>query len=379
MVLEAMMPYLKAEYGNASSLTHTLGRSANAAVERAREQVAQAIGASSPGEIVFTSGATEAINMALKGVFERYSTKGKHFITCQTEHKAVLDTFAYLEKRGAEVTYLGVDATGRIDPEEVRAAIRRDTVLLCIMSANNETGVCQPVEQLAHLASKHGILYFCDATQSLGKSPIDVRKSPIDLLCFSAHKLYGPKGAGGLYIRKRTRRIQVEPLFHGGKQELGLRAGTLNVPAIVGMGEAITLSMSLLESESARLSKLRRRLEKELTALPQVFVNGEDAERLPHVSNITIRHLPAEILMGQLPMFGMATGSACVSGTRDPSHVLMAMGMDAADARSSIRLSLGRFNTSSDVERVCEKLSAAIARLREKAPAWLLYERGLIK
>lgn len=317
--------------------------------------------------------------MVLKGVFERYSTKGRHFITCVTEHKSVLDTFAFLEKKGAEVTYLGVDERGRIDPRAVKDAIRPDTVLISVMSANNETGVCHPVETLATIATEHGILYFCDATQSIGKTALDLQKVPIDLLCFSAHKLYGPKGVGVLYVRRKNRRIQIEPLLHGGKQESSMRAGTLNVPAIVGMGEAVHLSMDQFETESTRLEQLRSRLETQLSNLPLVTINGSGSpERLPHISNITVRHLHAEKLMSRLPMLGMATGSACVSGTRDPSHVLLSMGLDAVDARSSVRISLGRSNTADEIDLVINKLSDAIHELRAESPAWQLYERGLI-
>ncbi len=376
-VLEAMMPYLTTHFANASSVTHRAGRATAAAVENAREQVASFIGASSK-EITFTSGATEAINMVLKGVFERYKTKGRHFITCQTEHKAVLDTFAYLEKQGAEVTYLPVSPEGSLDLIGLEAAIRPDTVLIALMHANNETGVLHPVQDIAEIAASQDVLFFCDATQAAGKVPINVAESGVDLLCLSAHKLYGPKGVGALYVRHRRKRIQTGVLLHGGSQENKLRAGTLNVPGIVGFGQAAALAGEEVGSDSLRLEKLRDELESGLIALPATFVNGLGAARLPNVSNIAFKHLKADQLMVSVPDIALASGSACVSGTRDPSHVLKAMGLSDEDAHASIRFSLGRFNTSADIRTSIAQVTASVSKLRAASPIWQLHESGLV-
>lgn len=377
-VLEAMLPYLKDQYGNASSLMHSLGRAAAAAVEKSRKQVGSLINIPETDTILFTSGATEAINTVLKGVFEQYQSKGRHFITCKTEHKAVLDTFSYLEKKGAEVSYLEVDQLGRLDLEQLESAIRPDTVMIALMSANNETGVVHPLDDLCRIAQKHEVLFFCDATQSIGKQTIDLQQTPIDLLCLSAHKFHGPKGVGALYVRKKNKRIQIGSLLHGGGQENGLRAGTLNVPAIVGMGKAAELAQEYRVADSKRLAGLRNKLEEKILKLPQTYINGQGTERLPHVSNITIRHLRAASLIARLPMLCLSTGSACVSGSRDPSHVLMAMGRNPEDAFSSIRLSLGRFNTEEEIEAAGNQICGAIVALRSESPNWQLFEKGMI-
>lgn len=377
-VLEAMLPFLKDQYGNASSLLHSLGRSASSAVEKSRLQVGRLINAPQSDTLLFTSGSTEAINMVLKGVFERYQSKGRHFITCKTEHKAVLDTFAYLEKQGATVTYLDVDAGGRLDLDQLESAIRPDTVLLSLMSANNETGVLHPVDEIARIAQKHEVLFFCDATQSIGKQHFDLHQLPIDLLCLSAHKFHGPKGVGALYIRKKNKRIQIGPLLHGGGQENGLRGGTLNVPAIVGMGKAAEMALEQLEQQISQLARWRNELESRLLTLPQIFVNGQESMRLPNVTNLTIRHLRAATLIPSLPNLCISTGSACVSGTRDPSHVLMAMGRNAEDAHASIRISLGRFNTSQEIRLAGDQLLEVVTSLRAESPNWQLFEKGLI-
>lgn len=378
LVLEAMMPYFTTQYGNASSLVHAPGRAAAQAVQTAREQIAELIGASDPSTLVFTSGATEAINLALKGVFEQYQSKGKHFITCRTEHKAVLDTFEYLRKKGAEITFLEVDPQGRIDLSELRSLIRPDTVMLALMSANNETGVMHPLNEIAGIAEEQDVLFFCDATQSVGKVPIDVEHLGVDLLCMSAHKFYGPKGVGALYIRKRNKRIQLAPLLHGGGQENGLRAGTYSVPNIVGMGAAAAQAIQYIEEEGKRLQALRDHLEMGLMELSQTYVNGLGAPRLPHVSNISFRHIRASTLMTRLPRICMSSGSACVSGSRDPSHVLLAMGHSPEDAFSTVRLSLGRFTTSDEIKEALEKIHLSVQGLRTESPTWQLFERGLI-
>jgi len=377
-VLNAMMPYFTTQFANASSLTHRAGRAAAAAVDKAREQTAALIDAT-PGEITFTSGATEAVNMAIKGVFEHYHSKGKHIISCRTEHKAVLDTLAYLEKKGAEVTYLPVTADGRIEVDALEAAIRPDTILVALMWANNETGVIHPIADIAEVAHKHQVLFFCDATQAAGKVEIDVRKTGPDLLCLSAHKLYGPKGTGALYVRRRSKRIQTGALLHGGGQENKLRAGTLNVPGIVGLGKAAEIARQQLTEETPRLTALRNALETALSELPATAVNGQGAPRLPHVTNITFRHLRADQIMVSVPDIALASGSACVSGTRDPSHVLMAMRLSAPDAHASLRFSLGRFNTEAEVNTAIRQLTIAVEQLRASSPIWQLHEAGLVE
>ena len=376
-VLEAMMPYLTTHYANASSLTHRAGRTAAAAIDTARQQVAALIGAS-PNEITFTSGATEAINMAIKGVFEHYQSKGKHIISCRTEHKAVLDTLAYLEKKGAEVTYLPVATDGRVDVSALEAAIRPDTILVALMWANNETGVLHPIADIAACTRKHETLFFCDATQAAGKVEITISKTGPDLLCLSAHKLYGPKGTGALYIRRRSKRIQTGALLHGGGQENKLRAGTLNVPGIVGLGKAAEIARSQLADEAPRITTLRNTLETALAKLPATAVNGQGAPRLPNVSNMTFRHLRADQIMVSVPDIALASGSACVSGTRDPSHVLMAMGHSEADAHASLRFSLGRFNTETEVNTAIQQLTTAVEQLRASSPIWQMHEAGLL-
>ncbi|WP_353127423.1 cysteine desulfurase family protein [Parapedobacter pyrenivorans] len=376
-VLEAMMPYFTVNFANASSLTHRAGRLAAAAVDAAREQVAALIGAS-PKEITFTSGATEAINMAIKGVFEHYAAKGKHFITCSTEHKAILDTFAYLEKRGAEVTYLPVKDDGCIDLGLLESTIRADTVLIALMHANNETGVLHPVGQIAAIANNHDVLFFCDATQAAGKVAVTSGADGPDLLCLSAHKLYGPKGIGALYVRRRNKRIQTGALLHGGGQENKLRAGTLNVPAIVGFGKAAEIAQQSLSEEALQLTTLRDELEAALSKLPATMVNGLGAPRLPGVSNMTFKHLRADQIMVKMPDIALASGSACVSGTRDPSHVLVAMGHSDADAHASLRFSLGRFNTATDIRSAIVQVTSAVEQLRASSPIWQLHLSGMV-
>lgn len=377
-VLEAMMPYFRDQYGNASSLLNILGRSAAQAVDVARKQVAKLIGASEVDTLVFTSGATEAINMALKGVFYRYQSKGKHFITCQTEHKAVLETFASLEKLGATVTYLPVDSQGQIDLVQLQSSIRPDTVLVALMAANNETGVCHPIDEIGQITAAHDVLFFCDATQSIGKQPINVERTHVDMLCFSAHKFHGPKGIGALYIRNRSKRIQLEPLLNGGNQENKLRGGTLNVPAIVGFGAAAAIALANLNQNLSHMENLRNHLERQLLQIPESFVNGEEAIRLPHVSNITFRHIKAALLISRLPNICLSTGSACVSGSRDPSHVLLAMGLENEDCFATIRISLSKWNTFKEIDQAIYEIRNAVEKLRAESPAWELYQKGLI-
>lgn len=378
-VLESMMPYLTTHYGNASSLTHSPGRTASAAVELARNQIASLIHAKDPEELFFTSGSTESINTVIKGVYDHYQSIGSHFITCRTEHKAVLDTFDYIRKKGATVTYLDVDHQGRIDLKELEQSIRKDTVLISLMASNNETGVLHPIDDIAQIATKHQVLFFCDATQSAGKIPLDLDKSPIDILCMSSHKMYGPKGIGALYVRKKNKRIQIGSLLHGGKQENNRRAGTLNVPAIVGFGKAAELSTATMRDDMIRLEKMRNLLEDDLLNLPQTRINGYEAPRLPHITNVTFRHVKATEIMIRLPELGMATGSACVSGLRDPSHVLTAMGINKEDAFSTLRISLGRYHTQHEIQLAIDLIKNAVLELRDSSPSWQLFQKGLIE
>jgi len=376
-VLAEMLPFFAENYGNASSVNHLVGKKAAEAVQTARNRVADLIGATDR-EITFTSGATEAINLAIKGVFDRYQSIGKHMITCSTEHKAVLDVCRSLEDRGADITYLPVDGSGNIDLQDLRNAIRKDTVLISLMYANNETGVVHPVEQIGRIARDNNVLFFCDATQAVGKTPVSVDENSIDLMAFSAHKMYGPKGVGALFIKSKSRRIQVESLITGGGQENKLRGGTLNVPGIVGMGTAAHLCKQLMSVESSRLNSLRDHLENSLLKLEKTYLNGLHTSRLNHVSNITFRFLKAEQIMAGVSNIAMASGSACSTGSLDPSHVLLSMGLSKDDAHASLRLSLGRFNTREEIDLAIELISKKVSDLREKSPSWELFKKGLI-
>lgn len=377
-VLEEMIPYFSQHYGNAASLNHRFGKKAAEAVSIARLRIADLIEASEK-EITFTSGATEAINLAIKGVFNRYQSIGKHIITSEAEHRAVLDVCQFLEKKGAEITYLPVNRNGQINLNELSAAIRKDTILVALMYANNETGVISPVYEIAEITTSKQVLFFCDATQAIGKIPVSVQKSLIDMIAFSAHKIHGPKGVGALYIKRKNRRIQLEPLLHGGGQENHLRAGTLNVPGIVGFGAAALKAQELMAFESLRLKELRDHLEKEILKIEETYSNGSEANRLSHVSNVTIRFLKAEQIMSKLGSIAMASGSACSTGSLEPSHVLLAMGLEKDDAHASLRLSLGRFTTKEEIETSIQLLKKEIALLRKQSPVWELYEKGMIK
>lgn len=376
-VLQEMLPYFSEHYGNAASVNHRFGKKAAEAVHLARECVASIIEASEK-EIIFTSGATESINLVIKGVFERYQSVGKHIITCKTEHKAVLDVCKSLEKKGAEVTYLPVNEKGEIDQDEYQNAIRKDTILICILYANNETGVLHPIKNMAKVAQEKNVLFFCDATQAIGKIPVSVKDSAIDLMAFSSHKIYGPKGVGALYIKRKNRRIQLEPLVHGGGQENQLRAGTLNVPGIVGFGAAAIKAQELMNEERIRLDELRNCLEKELLQIEESVVNGDTKNRLPNVTNISFRHLKAEQIMASVPMISMASGSACSTGSLEPSHVLLAMGIENDLAHAALRLSLGRFTTKDEISQTVALLKISIEKLRAESPIWMLYKKGLL-
>ncbi|CAM3375743.1 cysteine desulfurase family protein [Rhodothermus bifroesti] len=360
-VLERMLPYFTERFGNPASKGHRYGLEAEAAVEAAREQVAALLGAE-PENVIFTSGATEALNLAIKGVAEASIHRGRHLVTVQTEHRAVLEACRRLEQRGWEVTYLPVDAEGRLDLAALEAALRPETVLLCVMWANNETGVLHPIPEIARLARAHGVPLLVDATQAVGKIPVQV--AGIDLLACSAHKFYGPKGVGVLYVRRRPE-LRLLPLIDGGGHEQGLRSGTLNVPGIVGMGAAALRAAEVMAAEMPRLQALRDRLEQGLrTALPGVRVNGAGAPRLPQTSSITLEGVRADRLLASVRTLALSAGSACGSGRGKPSHVLRAMGRSDTEAQATLRISLGRFTTEADIDYALTELIAAVERLR---------------
>lgn len=364
-VVDAMIPYFTSNFGNAASRNHPFGWHAEEAVEYAREQVAALVHAD-PKEIVFTSGATESDNLALKGIFEMYAGKGKHIITCTTEHRAVLDCCRHLEKLGAGITYLEVNENGLPDLAKLEAAIRPDTILVAIMYANNETGTIMPVQAISAIAKKKGVLFFSDATQAVGKIPVDVIKDDIDLLAFSAHKLYGPKGVGALYVRRKNPRVKISPQLHGGGHERGLRSGTLNVPGIVGFGKACEIARIEMNEEAERLGKLRDRLETSLLQIGETYRNGDKEQRLPHVSNLSFEYVEGEgLLIGLNKNIAVSSGSACTSASMEPSHVLKAMGLSDDLAHSSIRFSLGRFTSSEEIDYTIDQVTGMVKMLRE--------------
>jgi cysteine desulfurase len=364
-VVEAMLPYFGEKFGNAASKSHSFGWIAEEAVENAREQLAQLINAH-PKEIVFTSGATESDNLALKGAFEMYSSKGNHIITAATEHKAVLDTCKHIEKLGGEITYLPVDSDGRIEIGELEAAIRPSTILIAIMYANNEIGTIQPVREIASVAKKHSVLFFCDSAQAVGKIPVDVIADGIDLLAFTAHKMYGPKGIGALYVRRKDPRVRATAQMDGGGHEKGMRSGTLNVPAIVGFGKACELCMNEMNDDRKRLSVLRDKLENALVFLNNVSVNGSCEHRLPHTTNLSFKDVSAERLMMTFNRnIAVSSGSACTSALVEPSYVLKALGLPDDLARSSLRFGLGRFTTDEQIDYVIEEVSKNVKKLRD--------------
>lgn len=376
-VLEAMLPYFVEKFGNAASRNHSFGWVAEEAVDYSREQVAKLINAD-PKEIIFTSGATEADNLAIKGVFEMYATKGNHIITCTTEHKAVLDTCKHIEKAGGEVTYLDVKEDGLIDLEELEKAITPKTVLISIMYGNNETGVIQDVKGISKIARKHGILFFTDATQAVGKIPVDVNADGIDLMAFSAHKMYGPKGVGALYVRRKNPRVKVTSQMDGGGHERGMRSGTLNVPSIVGFGKACELCMNEMESEAARLSKMRDRLESALMELEETYVNGNREHRLPHTANISFKYVEGEgLMMGFNKNIALSSGSACTSASLEPSYVLKALGLGDDLAHSSLRFGLGRFTTDEQIDFTIKAIKDTVLKLREMSPLWEMFKEGV--
>jgi cysteine desulfurase len=364
-VVELMLPYFTGKFGNAASRHHSFGWEAEAAVELAREQVAALIGAE-PNEIIFTSGATESDNLALKGVWETYATKGNHIITCNIEHKAVLDTCKHLEKLGAEVTYLEVNPDGLIDTEKLEAAIKPTTILICLMYANNEIGTVMPVREISRISRKHGVLFFTDAAQAVGKIPVHVNQDGIDLMALTAHKIYGPKGVGALYVRRRNPRVRLTAQMDGGGHERGMRSGTLNVPGIVGFGRACALCFEEMTRDARRLSRLRDKLENALLQLEETYVNGSREHRLPHVSNLSFKYVVGEgLLMAINKEIAVSSGSACTSASLEPSYVLKALGLDDGLAHSSLRFALGRFTTEEEIDYAIAQVSKAVVRLRE--------------
>ena len=349
-VLESMLPFFTKHFGNAASHSHTFGWEAEAAVQYAREQVANLINAE-PNEIVFTSGATESDNLALKGVFEMYASKGNHIITVSTEHKAVLDSCAYLEKLGADVTYLGVNKEGIIGLKELESTIKPETILIAVMYANNETGVVQLVKEIGKIAKKHSILFFSDATQAVGKIPVNVTEDNIDLMSFSAHKIYGPKGTGALYVRRKNPRVRLTAQIDGGGHEKNMRSGTLNVPGIVGFGKACELCKIEMQKDADNLKFLRDKLESALLKFKNVSVNGNIQQRLPNVSNMSFQKMNSAEMMSKLSKnIALSSGSACTSATLSPSFVLKAMGLSDEMALSSLRFGLGRFTTEEEID-----------------------------
>ncbi len=376
-VLEAMIPYFVENFGNAASRNHSFGWQAEEAVDYAREQVAQLIGAD-PKEIIFTSGATEGDNLGIKGVYEMYASKGNHIITCTTEHKAVLDTCKHLEKLGAEVTYLEVQPDGLVDLKQLEAAMKPTTILVAIMYANNEIGVVQPVKEISAIAKKHGALFFTDAVQAVGKIPVDVIADGIDIMAFTAHKMYGPKGVGALYVRRKNPRVKVTAQVDGGGHERGMRSGTLNVPGIVGFGKCCELARLEMASDTERISKLRDKLENALKQIDESYVNGNPAHRLPHVSNISFKYVEGEgLMMGFNKDIALSSGSACTSASLEPSYVLKALGLGDDLAHSSLRFGLGRYTTEEQIDFTIKAVTDTVLKLREMSPLWEMFKEGI--
>ncbi len=376
-VVEAMLPYFNDKFGNAASRNHSFGWTAEEAVENARGQIARLVNAT-PKEIIFTSGATESNNLAIKGVAEMYREKGNHIITQVIEHKAVLDTCKRLEKYGFEVTYLPVEKDGRINLDDLRRAITPKTILISIMYANNEIGVVQPIAEIGKIAKEKGILFHSDGVQAAGKIPVDVQKDNIDLLSLTAHKFYGPKGCGALYVRRKNPRVQLSAIIDGGGHERGMRSGTLNVPGIVGFGKASELCQSEMAAESERLRRLRDRLKDGIFAkLDEVYVNGSLTQRLPHNLNVSFAFVEGESLLMGINDIAVSSGSACTSATLEPSYVLKALGVGEDLAHTSIRFGLGRFNTEEEVDYVTSRVVETVNRLRELSPLYEMAKEGV--
>ncbi len=375
-VLETMIPFFTEDFGNAASRNHPFGWKAEEAVDYAREQIATLIGANEK-EIIFTSGATESNNLALKGVFEMYAEKGKHIITAVTEHKAILDTCKHLEKQGAEITYLHPAENGLLTVAQIEEAIRPDTIVVSIMFGNNEIGVLQPIREIGAVCKKHGVLFHSDATQAVGKIPVDVIADNIDLMSFTAHKMYGPKGIGALYVRRKNPRVKVTAQMDGGGHERGMRSGTLNVPGIVGFGKAAEIARLDMQSDTERIIKMRDRLENELLTLEESYLNGSKEHRLPHTTNISFKYVEGEGLMMAIKDIAVSSGSACTSASLEPSYVLKSLGLDDELAHSSLRFGLSRFTTDEEIDFTIKCVTDAVNRLRDMSPLWEMFKDGI--
>ena len=374
-VADKMIPYLREQFGNPASRSHMYGWTAEKAVEEARAEVARLVGAD-PREIVWTSGATEGNNLAIKGVAQFYKTKGKHIITVKTEHKAVLDTVRELERQGFEATYLQPQENGLITIEQLAAAIRPDTILVSVMLVNNEIGVVQPIDAIGELCRSKGIVFHCDAAQATGKIKIDLQTSKVDLMTFTAHKSYGPKGIGALYVRRKPR-IRIEPQMHGGGHERGMRSGTLATHQIVGMGEAFRIAREEMDSEIARVTALRDRLIKGLSGIEEIYINGDLAHRVPHNLNVSFNYVEGESLIMAIKEIAVSSGSACTSASLEPSYVLRALGRSDELAHSSIRFTFGRFTTKADIDFTIDLIKEKVAKLRALSPLWDMYKDGI--
>lgn len=376
-VVDAMVPYFYDKFGNAASRSHHFGWEAEDAVDYSREQIARLLNVEDK-EVIFTSGATESNNLAIKGVFEMYAKKGNHIITAETEHKAVLDTCKHLEKAGAEITYLKVQEDGLVNLADLEAAIKPSTILVSLMWANNETGVIQPMAEIAKICEKHGVLFHSDATQAVGKIPTHPRETGVHLMSFTAHKMYGPKGVGALYVSRKNPRVKVTAQMDGGGHERGMRSGTLNVPGIVGFGKAAELARLEMHQDAERLGKLRDRLQAALCQLEETKVNGNEGSRMPHVTNISFKHVEGEGLMMTFNQnIAVSSGSACTSASLEPSYVLVSMGLGDDLAHSSIRFSLGRFTTDEDVDMAVKLVTDGVNHMRELSPIWEMYKEGV--
>ena len=377
-VVDAMIPYFYENPGNAASRNHPFGWKAEGAVDTARKQIADLINVDER-EIIFTSGATESDNLAIKGVFEMYQRKGNHIITVKTEHKAVLDACAKVEKMGGQVTYLDVDREGLIRLEELEAAITDKTVLVSVMWANNETGVIQDMKAIGDICAKHGVLFMSDATQVVGKIPVDPKAVGVHLMAFTSHKMYGPKGVGALFVNRKNPRVKVTSQMDGGGHERGMRSGTLNVPGIVGFGKAAEIAKAEMHQDAERLSKLRDKLQHALCSmLEESYVNGSQEHRMPHVTNISFKHVEGEGLMMTFNQnIAVSSGSACTSASLEPSYVLVALGLGDDLAHSSLRFSLGRFTTEEDIDETIAKVAEGVNHMRELSPIWEMYKEGI--
>jgi cysteine desulfurase len=376
-VVEVMLPYFTEKFGNAASRNHTFGWEAEEGVDFARKQIARIIGADAK-EIIFTSGATESNNLALQGIVAMYREKGDHIITSATEHRAVIDTAKYLEKKGVSVTFLPVDKAGMVSPDDVRNAITDKTILISVMFANNEIGTINPIAEIGKVAKEKGIIFHCDATQAVGKIPVNVQEAGIDLMSFTSHKIYGPKGVGALYVRRRAPRVRLEPMIYGGGHERGMRSGTLPVPLIVGFGKACELCEQEMATEAVRMAKMRDRLQEGIMgAMDEVYLNGHPTERLPGNLNISFAYVEGEALLMGVKEIALSSGSACTSATLEPSYVLRALGVGSDLAHSSIRFGLGRFNTDEEIEYTIDRMLKAVMHLREMSPLYEMAKEGV--